>query len=180
MHRASTFKNVDEYSKQFTNEYLTAYLNKPKKEQFAYLYYERLAAYQELDDIDEDGAWNQIVAMRCELEDQLGSKIISNQTQAITWYVHDQDSYTPPCLQRIWLRPDPRSLVLDVHLSWRSRDAFGAWQANLVALTRMINKEIAEPNNCVIGRIIDMNDSLHVYNTDLGAARTISGNPMNH
>jgi thymidylate synthase len=53
---------------------------------------------------------------------------------------------------------------VDVHWHFRSRDLISAWQANVIALTECINREVVWPNNCRLARIIDYSDSLHLYN----------------
>jgi len=75
----------------------------------------------------------------------------------------DAFSESPPCLQRIWMTLIDESSI-EIHLDWRSRDLFGAWHVNLIALINMINRDIAMPLNCKIARIIDSCDSLHIYN----------------
>jgi thymidylate synthase len=82
-------------------------------------------------------------------------------------------------LQRIWLRWYEPNIV-DVHYSWRSRDLYGAWPSNIVALTEMLNIEVIKPNNCIIGRIIDYSDSLHIYDYDLEEARKVKEIPEFH
>lgn len=37
----------------------------------------------------------------------------------------------------------------------------------------MLNREVIQPNGCKIRSIIDYSDSLHVYMTDLEAARKV-------
>ena len=55
----------------------------------------------------------------------------------------------------------------------RSRDLFAAWNSNMVALLKMINKEVFEPNNIEIIRIVDFCNSLHIYEGDWEAASKI-------
>jgi len=58
------------------------------------------------------------------------------------------------CLQRIWIRYLGDQSV-EVHLTWRSRDLYTAWQANIVAIIDMLNRA----------------DSLHIYESDKDAER---------
>lgn len=37
----------------------------------------------------------------------------------------------------------------------------------MIALVDMLNREIFKPTNCHIARIVDKNDSLHIYEYDL-------------
>ena len=87
-------------------------------------------------------------------------------------------SASPPCLQRIWIRYSGEYTV-DVHFSWRSRDLFGAFQSNIIALVNMLNQGVISPNNCKIKRIIDDNDSLHIYQRDWDDARKVEYLPVN-
>jgi thymidylate synthase len=177
IHPLYPFKQIKEYCKEFTPEFLEAYTKKPESEKFSYLYYERLKQYAELNDLVEGGTWDQLWVMQGQLADQIRNKVSSNRTQAITWYVHDQESEASPCLRSIWLRHIGNNEV-DVHFSWRSRDCFGAWQSNLIALVNMLYDEVLDPNSCLIKRIVDFNDSLHIYNYDWPAAAKVTANPF--
>ena len=89
----------------------------------------------------------------------------------ITWIPEiDTFSPEPPCLQRVWISLIENNFI-EVHLDWRSRDLYGAWHVNLVAIINMISRDIAKPNNCEIVRIIDSCDSLHIYNGDFDQAK---------
>lgn len=162
IHPDYPFKLVDNYCYELTREYLKNYHNKSDLEKFVYLYFERL-----VEPVD------QLQKMRENLCLQKTFGVRSNQCQAITWRSEeDSVSGSPPCLQRIqilWSKPD----LVDVRLSWRSRDLFGAFQSNLIALISMINVEVVKPNGCQIRSIIDYSDSLHVHKTDLKAAREV-------
>jgi thymidylate synthase len=159
IHPNNPFKLVKQYCDEFTWDYLKAYDLKPEDAKFAYMYFDRLVRY--------NGFIDQLKAMKDDLEVQIVTGICSNRSQAITWQPEeDMGNVASPCLQRIWIRHEGDRQV-SVHLNWRSRDAWGAWQSNLVALVDMIYREILDPNDCVIARIIDTSDSLHVYETDV-------------
>ena len=171
IHPQYPFKLVNQYCNEFTYEYLRKYVDLPEEKKFAYLYFQRLTYYHR-----ESGS-NQIECMRMGLKDMIESGILSNREQAITWIPFDNDfadtySKTPPCLQRVWIRYCGNNLV-DVHLDWRSRDLYTAWQSNIIALVYMLNREVVHPNNCKIARIIDFSDSLHIYKADLDAANAV-------
>ncbi|HDJ38780.1 MAG TPA: hypothetical protein ENF24_06350 [Methanosarcinales archaeon] len=163
LHPQFPFQHIDPYCEEFTREYLAQYIKKPDQERFSYLYFERLAIYEEVD---------QIKQLRESLAVQKDSGITSNRDQAITWQVrNDLGSTSPPCLQRIVTRYLGCDSV-DVHLTWRSRDLYTAWQANIVAIIDMLNREVIRPNNCRIVKLVDYADSLHIYESDsVGAAR---------
>jgi len=177
IHPQYPFKIIDEYCKEFTDEYLWDYNKKSAEKQFAYLYINRLRNYSEGDKIYIDGI-DQISMLRYGLEVQKNHKISSNRVQAITWIPNiDFNADASPCLQRIQIRYIPENKV-DVHLDWRSRDAYSAWQANIICLIDMLNREVIKPNNCKIVRIIDYSDSLHIYKTDVEEAKKVKMVPV--
>jgi thymidylate synthase len=87
----------------------------------------------------------------------------------------DHKSESPPCLQRIWMRllqTEKGSYVLNVNLHWRSRDLYKAWFQNMYGIARLIQKITKELSKRLgvpvfIGRVVDINDSLHIYGSDL-------------
>ena len=162
LHPQFPFQHIDPYCEEFTREYLSQYIGKPDQERFSYLYFERLAMYGDLD---------QIAALRECLATQIDTRIASNRDQAITWQAKtDLGSTSPPCLQRIWIRYLGDQSV-EVHLTWRSRDLYTAWQVNIVAIIDMLNREVIHPNNCRIVKLVDYVDSLHIYESDKEAER---------
>ncbi len=162
LHPQFPFQHIDPYCKEFTREYLSQYIEKPDQERFSYLYFERLAMYGDLD---------QIGRLRERLAVQKDTGIGSNRDQAITWQAKtDLGSASPPCLQRIWIRYLGDDSV-EVHLTWRSRDLYTAWQVNIIALIDMLNREVIRPNNCRIVKLVDYSDSLHIYESDKEAER---------
>jgi thymidylate synthase len=165
IHPDNPFKLVKQYCNEFTWSYLKEYDLKPEDAKFAYMYFDRLARY--------NGFINQLQAMRDDLAVQIGTGISSNRSQAITWEPEaDMGNVASPCLQRIRIRHEGDGKV-SVHFDWRSRDAWGAWQSNLIALIDMLYREVIDPNDCIIVRIVDKNDSLHVYKRDYDAVRAL-------
>lgn len=162
LHSQFPFRHIDHYCKEFRREYLSKYIKKPETERFSYLYFERLVMYETID---------QIQLLRDRLGIQKDAGIVSNRDQAITWQPGtDLGSASPPCLQRIQIRYLGSGGV-DVHLTWRSRDLYTAWQANIVAIIDMLNREVIHPNQCRIVKLIDYTDSLHIYESDREAER---------
>ena len=162
LHPQFPFRHIDQYCEEFTRDYLIDYINKPDKEKFSYLYFHRLVVYQ--------SCFDQMAYLRRRLAVQVDTGIPSNRDQAITWDAEqDFDSASPPCLQRIWIRYLGDKSV-EVHLTWRSRDLYTAWQANIIAIIDMLNREIILPNGCKIVKIVDFADSLHIYESDETAA----------
>ncbi|MEA1945419.1 MAG: hypothetical protein U9N07_08870, partial [Euryarchaeota archaeon] len=162
LHPQFPFRHIDHYCKEFTREYLSEYIKKPDQERFSYLYFERLVMYEDLDQI-------RLLRERLALQKETG--ITSNRDQAITWQPRtDLGSASPPCLQRIVIRYLGGDNV-DVHLTWRSRDLYTAWQVNIIAIIDMLNREVIRPNQCRIVKLIDYSDSLHIYESDREAER---------
>jgi thymidylate synthase len=196
IHPQFPFKNVAEYSEEFTRSYLSAYLKKPERLKFVYLYFERFVRYivpepkrvsflekiayslKSLEGVfskatNNDVLMDQLVVLRKQVAEQVKNAIASNRHQIITWLPYiDMDNESPPCLQRIWIRVYPNGSV-DIHLDWRSRDAYAAYMVNLIGLIRMLYREVIAPNGCTIVRVIDYCDSLHVYYADLDAAMKV-------
>jgi len=163
LHPQYQFKSIYEYCNEFTDEFLEQYMMRSDDKQFSYLYYERLVC-----DID------QLEMLRNDLETQKNTDISSNRSQAITWHTTIDGIHTAaPCLQRIWIRYLGDDCA-EVHLTWRSRDLYNAWQANVIAIVDMLNREVMEPNNCKIIKLVDYSDSLHIYDSELGSAMCVS------
>jgi thymidylate synthase len=178
IHPMSTFKAIDSYKREFTYGYLTTYHMKKSSERFDYLYMDRLArnisSCDRVSDTDELGTTDQINYLRSMIEEQKDHKISSNYSLATTWYADFDGGYNnaSPCLQIIQLRWNPGDLI-DMHLIWRSRDLYNAWQANIVAIADMINRECILPNDCKLNRITDYSTSLHIYAGDLEQAKRV-------
>jgi thymidylate synthase len=73
----------------------------------------------------------------------------------------DYDVAGPPCLQRIWFKIIDDEW-LEMHTSWRSRDAYNAAFMNMYAIT-FLQKMIADKIGVKVGRYVDDSDSYHVY-----------------
>lgn len=175
VHPQCPFRRIVEYCNEFTRAFLDEYRSKPLNEQFSYLYFERLTHYEPS---SSENSSDQIALLKNALADQIRQDITSNRAEAITWYVpFDIKRSSPPCLQRIQIRYIPEYKV-DVHLTWRSRDLFTAWQSNIVCIIEMLNREVIKPNNCQIIRIIDYSDSLHIYTRDLEEAKKVKLVPV--
>jgi len=99
---------------------------------------------------------------------------ISRRLQAITWRPYsDLFREDPPCLQRLWFRIKENKLILQT--SWRSRDLFKAWQANVNAMIR-IQKMVADQIGIETGEYIDFSNALHIYGKDISQARDLIDN----
>jgi thymidylate synthase len=89
----------------------------------------------------------------------------SRRIQATTWRPYsDPFRPDPPCLQRIWFRILDNKLYMET--TWRSRDLFKAWSANVNAMITL-QQYVAYELNVEIGSYIDISNSLHIYGKDL-------------
>jgi len=118
-----------------------------------YTYHQRLFNYEHsggrIDQIDR-------------LVGKLKHASFTNRANAATWMPwNDYEVAGPPCLQRIWFKVIDDEW-LEMHTSWRSRDAYNAAFMNMYALT-LLQKMIAEKVDVKVGRYVDDSDSYHVY-----------------
>ena len=85
----------------------------------------------------------------------------SRRAQAITWRpLIDPYHDDPPCLQRIFMRIKDGTLIMQT--TWRSRDLFRAWEANVNGMIR-IQKKVADKLGVEMGHYLDFSNSLHIY-----------------
>ncbi|MFX0072785.1 MAG: thymidylate synthase [Candidatus Hermodarchaeota archaeon] len=89
----------------------------------------------------------------------------SRRAQAITWRpLVDPYHFDPPCLQRIYMRVKNEKLIMQT--TWRSRDLFRAWEANVNAMVR-IQKLVADKLELEMGHYLDFSNSLHIYGVNI-------------
>ncbi len=143
--------HVKEYVRQWERDYDW------KKQGFEYNYMDRLINYpSRTKDVD------QLKAIK-----DLLPRGISRRRQAITW-IPERDLFVTedqPCLQRLWVRVIGDGIA-EMHCMWRSRDLFAAWNSNMVGLVTMIKREVLEPNNLKLVKVVDFCNSLHIYEAD--------------
>ncbi|MHA1150953.1 MAG: thymidylate synthase [Promethearchaeota archaeon] len=97
----------------------------------------------------------------------------SRRAQAITWRpLIDPFHEDPPCLQRIYMRVKDEKLLMQT--TWRSRDLFRAWEANVNGMIR-IQKYVAEELGVEIGHYLDFSNSLHIYGNTINEVRDVLG-----
>ncbi|HEY9245590.1 MAG TPA: thymidylate synthase [Candidatus Methanoperedens sp.] len=159
--------HVKEYLKQWEREYDW------KKQGFEYNYMDRLVRYPSRNqDVD------QLKAIR-----DLLPQGVSRRRQAITW-IPERDLFVKedqPCLQRLWVRSLGDGNA-EMHCMWRSRDLYAAWNSNMVGLLTMIKREVLEPNNLKLIKVVDFCNSLHIYEADWDDAskvRPLPRSPQN-
>lgn len=154
--------HVKEYLKQWERGYDW------KKQGFEYNYMDRLINYPSRgEDVD------QLKAIR-----DLLPQGVSRRRQAITW-IPERDLFVKedqPCLQRLWVRAIGDGNA-EMHCMWRSRDLFAAWNSNMVGLVTMIKREVIEPNNLKLIKVVDFCNSLHIYEADWEAASKVKPLP---
>jgi len=101
--------------------------------------------------------------------EKLQEKPFSRRAQAITWRpLVDPFHIDPPCLQRIYMRIKEGRLIMQT--TWRSRDLFRAWEANVNGMIR-IQKYVAERLGVQIGHYLDFSNSLHIYGNTISEVK---------
>lgn len=154
--------HVKEYLKQWERDYDW------KKQGFEYNYMDRLINYPSRgEDVD------QLKAIR-----ELLPQGVSRRRQAITW-IPERDLFVKedqPCLQRLWVRVVGEGNA-EMHCMWRSRDLYAAWNSNMIGLLTMIKREVLEPNNLKLVKVVDFCNSLHIYEADWEAASKVKPLP---
>lgn len=154
--------HVKEYLRQWERDYDW------KKQGFEYNYMDRLINYPSREkDVD------QLKAIK-----DLLPRGISRRRQAITW-IPERDLFVTedqPCLQRLWVRVIGDGNA-EMHCMWRSRDLFAAWNSNMVGLVTMIKREVLEPNNLKLVKVVDFCNSLHIYEADWEEASKVKPLP---
>ncbi len=100
---------------------------------------------------------------------KLKDKPYSRRAQAITWRpLVDPYHVDPPCLQRIYMRIKDSKLIMQT--TWRSRDLFRAWEANVNGMIR-IQKKVAEQLGVDMGHYLDFSNSLHIYGNTISEVK---------
>ncbi|MFX1453977.1 MAG: thymidylate synthase [Promethearchaeota archaeon] len=100
---------------------------------------------------------------------KLKEKPYSRRAQAITWRpLVDPYHIDPPCLQRIFMRVKEDKLIMQT--TWRSRDLFRAWEANVNGMIK-IQKDVAEKLNVEVGHYVDFSNSLHIYGNTISEVK---------
>ncbi len=154
--------HVKEYLKQWERGYDW------KKQGFEYNYMDRLINYPSRGkDVD------QLKAIR-----DLLPQGVSRRRQAITW-IPERDLFVKedqPCLQRLWVRAIGEGNA-EMHCMWRSRDLFAAWNSNMVGLLTMIKREVLDPNDLKLVKVVDFCNSLHIYEADWDEASKVKPLP---
>lgn len=93
----------------------------------------------------------------------------SRRAQAITWRpLVDPFHEDPPCLQRIYMRVKNNKLLMQT--TWRSRDLFRAWEANVNGMIR-IQKYVADQLGIELGHYLDFSNSLHIYGNTISEVK---------
>jgi len=100
---------------------------------------------------------------------KLKEKPYSRRAQAITWRpLVDPFNTDPPCLQRIYMRVKDNKLIMQT--TWRSRDLFRAWEANVNGMIR-IQKYVADQLGLEMGHYLDFSNSLHIYGNTISEVK---------
>ena len=147
-----------------TREQLDAYypqlLTSHRPENIAYTYGERLFDFNGRDQV-------------AEMIDALRETRYSRRAVAGLWDpARDARSVDPPCLNLVQARIRDGKLYLTAY--FRSHDVFRAWLMNAFGL-RTLQAQIAQRvGDCMIGDLVIVSQSAHIYADSWEAARTIT------
>ena len=130
---------------------------------FPYTYHDRITNYRWKS--TEDGLSPNLLEEPVDQIKYMINKLKSNgysrRAQAVTWRAHtDPGSVDPPCLQRLWARIVNGKLVFET--TWRSRDLFKAWGANVNGMLAWA-KKITDQLDVDLDCYVDFSNSLHIY-----------------
>jgi thymidylate synthase len=159
-------------SKNYLREYKKEFRETPTDLGFSYTYGNRIHKYPCM--AQEPGfthlfRLNQVDAIVNALKKGTND---SRRLQVITWIPRvDQFSDEPPCLQRLHFYPHANKL--DVNVSYRSQDIFGALEANLIGIASLVEEEILNVTPYKLGAYRLYCDNSHVYERDWGAVESI-------
>ncbi|MBI5301822.1 MAG: hypothetical protein HY868_06780 [Chloroflexi bacterium] len=147
-----------------TREQLDAYypqlLTRDRAENIAYTYGERLFDFHGND---------QISAM----VDELRATRFSRRAVAGLWdAARDANSADPPCLNLIQARV--RGGLLHLTAYFRSHDIFRAWLTNAFGLRQLQAQLVARVGECMLGDLVIVSHSAHIYADSWDAARDIA------
>lgn len=143
------------------------------KTSFPYTYHDRIFNYtaygkEDPTTIEYLHLWNYKMPRVNQIKQiikKLKESPFSRRIQATTWRPYsDPFRPDPPCLQRIWFRILNNKLYMET--TWRSRDLFKAWSANVNAMIAL-QQHIALELDVELGSYIDISNSLHIYGKDL-------------
>jgi len=155
-------EDLEKYRQEVVNGIHDSWIS-PEDKKWTYTYHKRLTDYNGTNQLDK-------------IVDQLEKAFYSRRAQGITWMPkEDALAPDPPCLQRVWCRvlendseKKEKEYFLEMHTSWRSRDAYRAAYMNMYGLTEMqkeLAKQLSERKGIEIkvGQYVDTSDSYHIY-----------------
>ncbi len=119
---------------------------------------------------------NQIEVLRDGLQKQIDEGLSSNRNVAILFNpeIENFSGKSTPCWNEVLIRLlDDRNV--SVHLTFRSHDLWGAWEANMCSILDFLNRDVIAPCGCSIKWAQEVNYSLHIYESDTDAAQKIVG-----
>lgn len=165
------------------SEYIKEYQKDFDADTFDYTYRNRLEKGFAVTDYESGtiNNLNQLELLRKGLESQREQQLSSNRNVAVLYNPSiDYNRATTPCWNHVLVRYLKDDYVSFYYL-FRSHDLFTAWEPNMMAITNMLNEEVAKPNGCKIQSIFEFNYSLHIYSYDTEQAaniKTVPRNPM--
>ena len=177
IHRAfpGGLEDLEEYRLEVLDGIKNHWVRDPKNpddQRWEYTYNGRLTAYP----VKRADAKGKLKVVPYNQFDYMVNKLAENpytrRAIAHTWVVGEDNEYeSPPCLQGVWIRALPNddgSLVLNMDVRFRSRDAYDAAFMNCFALmhlqqefARRLSEKVGK--KVTLGRYVDFADSYHVY-----------------
>ena len=143
--------------------------------EFVYTYPQRLMDYVTVDKVTgEIGEYNQLQTMIERLEENSGS----NRAVATLYNVgFDCTEEHIPCLN--WIQALIRDNELTLTIIFRSNDCYGAWPSNMLFINYiglyLVDKLRKTYPNLIFKGIYYNCSSLHIYDTDIDAAKKVVG-----
>ena len=141
---------------------------------FVYTYPQRLLDYVTVDRFGEISEYNQLRTMIERLEENSGS----NRAVATLYNVGlDATEEHIPCLN--WIQALIRDNELTLTIIFRSNDCYGAWPANMLFINyiglNLVDKLRGTYPGLTFKGIYYNVSSLHIYKTDMDAAKKVVG-----
>ena len=150
-------------------------INVENESSFIYTYPQRLMDYVTVDKVTgEIGEYNQLQTMIERLEENSGS----NRAVATLYNVgFDCVEEHIPCLN--WIQELIRDNELTLTIIFRSNDCYGAWPSNMLFINHiglyLVDKLRKTYPNLIFKGIYYNCSSLHIYETDMSAAKKVVG-----
>lgn len=118
---------------------------------------------------------NQLTILKRGLQTQITEELSSNRNVAVLLNpaIVNYSNKAVPCLNEILVRWEGPGKC-SVHTLFRSHDLATGWNPNMAAIPWLINERVAKPCGCTIDWWSEKNFSLHIYESDLHIAKSLT------